>query len=135
MITPLYAALLALFFVFLSFTTIKQRVKSQVGIGSGTDPLLERKIRVHANFAEYIPLCLLLMYFVEQQIMATVGSNSKAILWVHLIGVLLLIGRLLHAFGVSQLNEKLIYRQSGMAITFTVIIASSVYLMLGRLFV
>ncbi len=50
-------------------------------------------IRAHGNFAEYVPLTLLLMALCE---LAGVGA-----LWLHLGGVLLLAGRILHAIGIQ----------------------------------
>jgi uncharacterized protein len=85
--------------------------------------LLARASRVHANFAEYVPLSLLLIYLLETQ----TSSN----LWIHLPCSALLIGRIIHAFGVSQLREKLKYRVVGMSMTFAVIISTSIRLMFG----
>ena len=67
MITALYASILGLFFIFLAFKTIKLRRKHLVGIGDGDHDELARAARVHANFAEYIPLALMLVFFVEHQ--------------------------------------------------------------------
>jgi uncharacterized membrane protein YecN with MAPEG domain len=50
-------------------------------------------IRAHGNFAEYVPLTLLLMALCE---LAGVGA-----LWLHLGGGLLLAGRILHAIGIQ----------------------------------
>lgn len=50
-------------------------------------------IRAHGNFAEYVPLTLLLMALCE---LAGVGA-----LWLHLGGGLLLVGRILHAIGIQ----------------------------------
>nr|WP_323893986.1 MAPEG family protein [Aeromonas allosaccharophila] len=64
-ILPVYAALLALLFVLLSIRTIRTRHSRRVALGHGDDPAMLRAMRVHANFAEYVPLALLLIYFVE----------------------------------------------------------------------
>lgn len=114
MMTPFYAALLALFYVFLSGRVIKLRVKYQVGIGDGEHPLLTRAIRVQANFGEYIPIALLLVWMYE--------TMNGAPLLVHFFGVALCVGRLLHAYGVSQPKEKLLFRQTGMVMTFLVVV-------------
>ena len=37
------------------------RNRHKIGIGDGGDKALARKIRVHGNFVEYVPLGLLLM--------------------------------------------------------------------------
>src|SRR5690606_19865103 len=61
MIWTIYAALLSLFFAFLTFRTIRLRQRYRVSLGHGKNLLLMRAIRVHGNFAEYVPLGLLLM--------------------------------------------------------------------------
>ena len=64
-ITPLYAALLALLFVGLSVRTLRMRRRLQIAIGDDQNPAMLRAMRAHANFAEYVPLCLVLLFFVE----------------------------------------------------------------------
>jgi uncharacterized membrane protein YecN with MAPEG domain len=120
-IVALYAALLALLFVLLSLRTIRARRRLQVAVGDGGHRDLQRAMRVHANFAEYAPLALLLTYFVE------VGSGPSAL--VHALGLGLLAGRSVHAYGVSQPKEDLRFRVSGMALTFLVLIVASLYLL------
>src|SRR5690606_36450911 len=107
MIWTIYAALLSLFFAFLTFRTIRLRQRYRVSLGHGKNLLLMRAIRVHGNFAEYVPLGLLLMAASEQ-----LGAPS---LLVHSLGSLLALGRLVHAYGVSQENEVLRFRVTGMA--------------------
>jgi len=118
--TTLYLALMGLLFLALSVRVILLRQKYQVALGDAGEKPLKRAIRVHANFAEYVPLCLLLIYFVEL-------TGARAAL-VHGLGLALLLGRLLHAFGVSQVQETLKFRVSGMAITFGVLSVSALYL-------
>lgn len=125
MITPAYAALLALFYVYLCARVIKKRLRYQVAIGDGGEPALARAMRVQGNFADYVPFALLLVWMVE--------TSSIPSIWVHVLCLLLLFGRLLHAFGVSQTKETLIYRQIGMVSTFTVLIASAITLLAQQL--
>ncbi|MDR5013418.1 MAPEG family protein [Aeromonas veronii] len=120
-ILPVYAALLALFFVLLSIRTIRTRHSRKVALGHGDDPAMLRAMRVHANFAEYVPLALLLIYFVET------GSQTPWL--IHLLGSALLLGRLCHAFGMSRTPENFRYRVVGMGLTFTVILVSTVHIL------
>ena len=83
-----------------------------MAIGTRGDVRLERAMRVHANFAEYVPFALLLAAFIEMQ--------SRPAWLVHLLCLALLIGRVVHAFGVSQEHENYRLRMTGMATTFTV---------------
>jgi len=119
--TPIYAALLALMFVVLSARTIGLRRRLRVAVGDGGDKGLERAMRVHANFAEYVPLALLLIYFLEM--------HTRFLTLVHGLCIALIAGRLLHAYGVSQVQEKFIFRQVGMALTFGVIITAAITLL------
>ncbi len=113
MITPLYVALFALLLIALSVRTIGLRRRFQVAVGDGDGIELQRAMRVQANFCEYIPIALIALYLVE----SLWGSSA----WIHALGAPLLIGRLSHAYGVSQVKEDLRFRVFGMVITFTVI--------------
>lgn len=92
-ITLLYAGLLGLLFLLLSFWVVKRRAQFKVMIGEGEAPELLAAIRTHGNFAEYVPLTLLLMALCE---LAGAGT-----LWLHLGGGMLLAGRVLHAIGMQ----------------------------------
>jgi len=117
MTTALYAAILGLFFLVLSVNVVAKRRRFQVGIGSKGELCLERAIRVHANFAEYVPFALLLMFLAEY--------SGLAPLYLHLLGITLLLARLSHAWGVRQLKEPFKFRVFGMLLTFGVIALSA----------
>ena len=112
-VTAFYAALLAGLFVFLSVRVIAQRREARVEVGSGDSPELLRRMRVHANFAEYVPFALLLIAFAE--------SLKAPSIELHVLGLALLAGRLIHAYGLSQTPHILRYRILGTATTFGVI--------------
>lgn len=120
-ITSIYAALLALLFVGLSVRILRLRRSLKISIGDGGDKKMLRAIRVHSNFAEYVPFGLLLLYLAETQ-----GAPSAA---VHGVGLCLLIGRLSHVYGVSQENEQFQYRVLGISVTFTAFVASAGFLL------
>ena len=119
--TGLYAALLGLLFVALSVRTLLLRRTLRIAVGDAGNPEMLRAMRVHANFAEYIPLALFLIYLCETQ-----GANR---ILVHALCLALLVGRLSHSYGVSQSNENYRFRVAGMALTFTPIIVASAYLL------
>ncbi len=116
-VTAIYAALLAFVFVFLSARTIGARRAARVEIGDGDDQELLRRARVHANFAEYVPLALILMALAE--------SLKLPVLALHAIGVVLLAGRIAHAYGLSQTPHIMKLRVGGMAATFTAMVAAA----------
>jgi uncharacterized protein len=108
-VLPIYAALLGLLFLYLSVRTIGLRRRLKIGIGASQSEEMLRAMRVHSNFAEYVPLSLLLSYLVEVQ-----GGHP---LLVHAMGVTLLVGRAVHAYDVSQMNEQFVFRVSGMVMS------------------
>jgi uncharacterized membrane protein YecN with MAPEG domain len=118
----LYAALLALLFVALSTRTLLMRRRLQIAIGDAGNQGMLRAMRVHSNFAEYVPLSLLLLFLVEAS-----GANP---LFLHALGASILAGRISHAFGVSQIKEQYAFRVLGMALTLTPIIIAAVRLLL-----
>lgn len=120
-VTPVYAALFGLFFVALSVRTLRLRRKLGVAIGDSDQTVLLRASRVHSNFAEYVPITLLLLYFLEIQ-----EINTQ---WIHALCILLLIGRIIHAVGVSQVNEDYRWRTFGMALTFFVINVTALWIL------
>ena len=117
-ITPIYAALFALFFVALSLRVIRFRRSARISLGDGGDDELRRRTRVHANFAEYVPLTLVLMALAELQ-----GQSGWSI---HAIGALLAVGRLAHAYGVSQAPQIGKLRVLGMVTTITAMVTGAV---------
>ena len=112
-VTALYAALLAGLLIFLSIRVIGRRREARVEIGSGDDTELLRRMRVHANFIEYAPFALLLMALAE--------SLKAPSIWLHALGAMLLVGRVVHAYGLSQTPHILRLRVWGMRLTFAVI--------------
>jgi uncharacterized membrane protein YecN with MAPEG domain len=117
-VTAFYAALLTLLFVFLSVRVIATRRSSGAALGDGGSLKLLRRIRVQGNFAEYVPLALILLGLAE-------GLHTPDWL-LHLLGFALLIGRLLHAFGVSRANEQFAFRVTGVAFTLTMLISAAI---------
>jgi len=116
--TPLWAALLTFLYLWLAARVIRARYRTKTALGSGGDPGLERAIRAHANFAEYVPLALILIACIELQ---------GGWFWlVHLLGATLLAGRTLHAIGISREHEILAWRRNGMILTFTTLASAAV---------
>jgi uncharacterized membrane protein YecN with MAPEG domain len=120
-IVPLYAALLALLFVALSIRALRMRRTLRIAVGDSGNQAMLRAMRAHSNFAEYVPLSLILFFFVEE-------SGATAAL-VHLLCASLLAGRAIHAFGVSQVKERYAFRVAGMALTLTPLIVAALRLL------
>lgn len=92
-ITLLFASLHALLLMALVVPIVLHRRRHRIGLGDGGDAVLVRRIRVQANFVEYVPLALLLLALLEM------GGLAKT--WVWVFGSALLVGRVLHAIGLS----------------------------------
>ncbi len=113
-ITAVYAAVLTVLFVYLSGRVIAWRRTQQVEIGDGADKELLRRMRVHANFVEYTPFFLVLMGLAESL------SSPKIIL--HALGAVFVVGRLLHAYALSQTPHVLKLRVAGMVLSLNALI-------------
>ncbi|MHA7774434.1 MAPEG family protein [Roseibium sp. M-1] len=112
-VTPFIAGLLALLYLLLSARVIAVRKSERIGIGDKGNLALLRRMRVHSNFAEYVPIALLLLLMLEMM------GGAPWLLWT--LGAALLAGRVLHAYGVSRDPEPLIFRMTGMVLTFAMI--------------
>ena len=112
-VTPIYAILLTLLFLVLSFRVIVERRGNKFAYGNNDSHRIEAKIRAQANWAEYTPIALLLLLMAELQ---GVGP-----IWLHLTGMILLIGRVTHGYGMSVNPKNFRFRVYGMVLTVTAI--------------
>ena len=116
-VTPLVASLLAVLYLILSVRVIGARRTERVSLGDKGNAQVLRRMRVHSNFAEYTPLALLLLLMLELM--------GGAYWLLYGLGLFLLVGRSIHAYGVSCEPEPFNFRVMGMVLTFTVIAAAS----------
>ena len=117
-VTPLFAAIFGIMYMALSFNVVRYRFGAKVSLGAGESRNLERAIRAHGNFIEYVPFALLLMWFIE-----TLTLSANVVFW---LGSILLIARVSHAFGMYYPTQLKILRQLGTIATFGVIIKASI---------
>lgn len=117
LVTPLYAALLTAWFLVLSAIVIRRR-RQGISLGDAGDPAMQRLIRGHANFAEYVPLALLLLALLE--------LSRFSIYFLHALGITLLVARVLHGYALSFTRRWIFGRVWGAALTFLVLIVESV---------
>ena len=118
LMTSIIAAILTIIFVKLSFAVIGLRRKNKVGLGSGGYDDLERAIRAQGNFAEYVPIGLILIACLE--------LNGAPWWLVMLPGIALIIGRLIHAKGINEPPPNFSSRVLGMKFTFGTLITLAI---------
>jgi len=116
--TSIIAAILTIIFVKLSFAVIGLRRKNKVSLGSGGYDDLERAIRAQGNFAEYVPIGLILIACLE--------LNGAPWWLVMLPGIALIIGRLIHAKGINEPPPNFSSRVLGMKFTFGTLITLAI---------
>ena len=111
-VTPLYAGLLAVWFLVLSWRVVGLR-KRGMAFGDNGDANVIRVIRAQANFAEYVPLALLMMGFLE--------VTRFSIYLLHALGLTLLFARLIHGAALSFGWQQRTGRVAGATLTFIVL--------------
>lgn len=119
-ITALTAAAFGLIYVILALRVGLLRASSGISLGHGDDPVLHRRVRTHANFAEYVPLVLILLALVE-------GLGAPAYLVVGVASVFL-IARVMHAIGLSATEGNSVGRSVGALGTMLVLASTSLWL-------
>lgn len=113
MISSVYASVLALWIVLLSLRVIRLRRSKRIRLGDGGDPEMQAAIRAQGNSTEYVPIALILLFLLE--------FNSGNYLIIHMAGIALVTGRILHYKALKDNNLRL--RVLGMQCTIFTIIA------------
>jgi uncharacterized membrane protein YecN with MAPEG domain len=117
-VTPLYAGLLAFWFLLLTLRVVQERHSAKVSLDDRGTPALQRRVRGHANFAEYVPLALLLLAILE--------LSRFSLYLIHALGILLLLGRLLHGYAFAFRTDFPFGRFWGVLLTVVVLAIEAV---------
>ena len=120
-ITLTIAGAAAILHVWLSMRVSRLRRPLKVNIGDGGHEVLARRIRAHGNFAENVPIMLVLIGFIE---LATGGN-----LWLWGAAILFIIARIAHAFGMDRPGGNAL-RVGGIAISWMVLLGLGIYAIL-----
>jgi uncharacterized membrane protein YecN with MAPEG domain len=115
-ITALHAGLLLVLFLVLTARVLRARFRTQIVLGTAGDRRLERAARVHANFAEYVPIFLVALLAAE-----LCGAPDWAL---HGAGAAMLAGRVAHAAGMSADPDIVPLRAGGMLLTLGALVAA-----------
>ena len=93
LITGFYAGLLGILLLVLTGWVGRIRARLGVSLMDGGNKELIVALRRQGNFVELVPMCLILLAIVEMA--------GTSIYFVHALGIVLLICRLIHPFGVD----------------------------------
>jgi hypothetical protein len=119
-ITLTIAGAAALLNVWLARRVDQMRLAHKVSIGDGGNEALIARMRAQANFIEYTPFVLILILLVEM------AEGSK--LWLWIVGVVYILGRIAHAFGMDRPSgDKLKLRTVGIAVTALILLGLALY--------
>lgn len=136
--TLLYASLLTFLYLYLSIEVIRRRRLYREPYGISSDhPDLMRAIRAHANFSEYTPLFLILMFLLEMRFRMHLTCFA--------FGLIFLVGRLSHAYAFliyesralaanANLGEFIRFRLIGMVCTLGSLASLALILLFQYLF-
>jgi len=93
-ITPIYGSLLVLIVVMLAYRVTKFRQKEKIGLGEDKGSMAMRcAVRAHGNAVENIPVGIVLLLVLE--------LNYLTSWMLHVFGLMLVISRVAHAWGIS----------------------------------
>lgn len=121
-VTAVFAAVFALMFVAMSADTAYQRNKHRVPLqGFGDNKYVNRAVRVHGNFAEHVPMALLLMLLLE--------LRGAGVTWLAVAGGALLVGRSLHWIGIKGSSGLSFGRYTGVGLTWLVLVGQALALL------
>ena len=124
-ITAFYGAILTLIYAVLTIWVGGGRAKFGVVHGDGGNAALNRRIRAHANFAEYVPLILLLAALIEAG-----GAGATTI---HALLLPLTVARVMHPIGMvapENSRQQYMFRAPGAIATWLILIAASVLMLM-----
>lgn len=116
-VTLATAGALGVLYLVLSVRVVRGRRANRVSLGDGGQPLMQRRIRAHANFGEYVPLLLILMALLEAS-----GASRGVLAGA---GVALVVARIAHAIGIEIPKAPNPYRFVGGLITFGLLLLGS----------
>ncbi|WP_033073591.1 MAPEG family protein [Sphingopyxis sp. MWB1] len=90
------AAGAALLNLWLMMRVGRVRTQEKISVGDGGNERLQRRMRAHSNYIENTAFVLILLALIE----LAIGSS----LWLWAVGVLYLVARILHAFGMDGMG-------------------------------
>lgn len=117
-ISSFYIGVNVLLIFILAMYVVVLRMRHKVGLGDGGVPEMLRAIRVHGNALEYVPLALLMILVLE--LMGVPRFH------LHALGIILTLGRILHAWGLARSSGTSPGRFVGTLFTWAVFLYAAV---------
>lgn len=110
-ITALFAGISTLIYLRLTLTVVRLRRLYRIPIGAGNNKELQAAINSHSNFAQYVPLSIILIALCEIQ-------NIPKIL-LAITAICIILGRLIHIQAITnaKLTNPIPFRVIGMRLT------------------
>jgi len=119
LITGFYAGILGLILVFITARVIVTRTREKVSLMDGGNPRMTVAIRQQGNFCELVPFALIVILVAE-----VLGSS---IFLIHILGIVLVVARVVHPFGLRLDRGDTPPRILGATLTLIVILVGSVW--------
>ena len=123
-ITACYLGVLGLLYAFLGLRVSRFRRGNKIAFGDAENLYLRSAIRAHANFAEYVPMIVIMNALLEM--------GGAASVQMHVLLGTLTVSRVLHPFGMHakpMTPQFIVGRIVGMILTFLVLVASALLLL------
>ena len=116
----LWVGLHLILLLVLSVLVVRQRRAHGVVLGDDNIPALTQAVRAFGNATEYVPAGLIAI-----AVLALAGATPMV---VHLTGLILLVGRVAHAVGLSRSGGSSMLRSAGIIATWLAYILGGVAL-------
>lgn len=114
----IWIACFSILYVLLTLHVVRMRWVTKTGLGVGEDRRMLKAVRVHGNFAEYIPLLLFIVTLLELR-----GTSANLL---HGLYAVALLGRLLIIYGITKTSTFSPGRFLGNLLTYAVLLTASV---------
>ena len=118
-VTALYAGLAGVVLVVLAALVSRLRRRHHIGLGDGDNRELQRAIRAHGNAVEWLLPGVLLLLVAD--------LNRAGPLLLHLCGVALIAGRVLHAIGLSRSAGASFGRMAGSLLSWGAVVVLALW--------
>jgi uncharacterized membrane protein YecN with MAPEG domain len=122
-VTALYAGILGLMAIPIAMRAGFTRARLNISVGDGGNRDLLLAMRRHANFAEWVPLALILIALLEM--------NIALKLPIHILGAVLVAARASHAFALRADTMQGVGRLFGAMSTALVVATASAWLIVA----